>query len=197
MRFRRQRSRLRLITASFMVVALVFILLPNNSSIWLAFRFNATRLSIYLHPSAGDSWLYQQPQFPINITEDVGLILKTGYGTQHRLPAALEALETGFASQDIVVIADFASGNEKHFHYNGNYVQVHDILAMMLENESLKWMGSTPRFKKYLEMNTAIIDGKPKIAEEISRNAGWELDAMKVGFLAVLYEDCCYLTVYV
>ncbi|KAL9615613.1 MAG: hypothetical protein Q9160_009368, partial [Pyrenula sp. 1 TL-2023] len=161
--------------------ALVFVLLPNDSPVWLAHRFNATRLGIYLHSSStGDTWLNLPPAFPINITEDVGLIVKTGYGTQHRLPAALEALEMGLASQDIVAIADFTPIDEKLYRYNGKDVQLHDALGMMLEDESLNWMRSTPRFEKYLKMTTAIADGKLKVAEEICKSFGWEADAMKL-----------------
>lgn len=181
MRLRRTRSRRSSRIAALVTAALIFVLLPYDNPLWLALRFNATRLGIYIHSSyAGDSWLYRLPEFPVDIAEDVGLIVKTGYGTKYRLSAALKALETGFASRDIVVIADFTPSGEEEYFYHGNQVQVHNIFAMMLEDESLNWMRSTPRFEKYLKMTAALTDGNLEVAEEIGKSAGWELDAIKV-----------------
>jgi hypothetical protein len=161
--------------------AVIFFLLSYDNTFWLAIRFNATRLNNYLDwSSRGPSWLASLPDFPVDIPHDVGVVIKTGYGTQHRLPAVLKALETGLGSRDIVVIADFTPRDGTQFYYNGHEVKVHDVLEKVLQDESLKWMKSTPRFEKYLKMSTAIAEGNSKVAQDISKNAGWELDAAKV-----------------
>src|SRR4051812_9633071 len=108
----RARSRSRSIVACIVTIILAFVSLPHDNSLWLALRFNFGRLRGYMHSFSTDG---SQPdlsaRFAANTTEDVGIIIKTGYGTRHRLPGALEALESGLDSRDILVVADFSSGN--------------------------------------------------------------------------------------
>jgi hypothetical protein len=177
----RARSRSRSIVACIVSIILAFASLPHDNPLWLALRFNIGRLRGYMHSFSTDG---SQPdlsaRFAVNTTEDVGIIIKTGYGTRHRLPGSLEALESGFDSRDILVVADFSSGNGSQLYYHGDHVPVHDTLAPFLEDHALKWMLSTSRIKNYLRLRTAISRGDSAVAQEIGKSVGWELDAMKV-----------------
>jgi hypothetical protein len=181
MHFHRVRLQTRFILAGIAVVALLVFFLPDDGTIRLAFRFNHHRLNIQLHTLLDDdSWLYHLPPFDIDINKDVGLILKTGYGTRHRIPAALAALEKGFGSEEIVLIADFSPKDGTKYSYNGNDIQIHDVLVFTLQDERLTQKKSRKRVEAYLNMTNAIVEGNTQVAERIGGSLGWELDAMKV-----------------
>ena len=193
MLFRMPRARLRFVVIIFALVAFAFVLLPYDNPVWLAVRFNTNQLRNHIYSLANDeSWISRLPSFPINIADDVGVIVKTGYGTRQRLPAALNALETGFAARDVVVLADFTPGNDTQYSYNGANVKVHDVFAIMLQDPSLEWLRSTRRVGHYLNLTAAITGGDLNLATEICKAVGWELDAMKVRYSAVLVNVVGY-----
>lgn len=138
------------------------------------------RESRWTPPPSDLTWMSRRAAYPVNWREDVGFIMKSGFGTQHRIPAWLEAVrELG----DVVLIADFATKPGAHYVYakDGRQIPVHDVVGTMLEQRVFSGaeLASSPRLEKYRNMSAAIARGDANAAKEISKQFGWELDAMK------------------
>lgn len=154
-------------------------ILPYDSEyrLYLNMRVRESRWT----PRPSDlKWLARPPAYPVNWREDVGFIMKSGFGTQHRIPAWLEAVrELG----DVVLIADFATKPGAHYIYakDGRQMPVHDVVGAMLEQRvfSDAKLESSPRVEKYRNMSATIARGDAEAAKEMSKQFGWELDAMK------------------
>ncbi|KMU79174.1 hypothetical protein CISG_07537 [Coccidioides immitis RMSCC 3703] len=154
---------------------LLWTALPYDSSIRLALRFNLNALG---SPFASQRLFVKPPAFPVTISKDAGIILKSGFGTKDRISAWLEShQERSFV--DILVVGDFATQPGQHYNYSGRQLNVHDLLARMLENGSLPPGLSHPRLLKYSNLTAAIATGDTNLALELSKSFGWELDAMK------------------
>ncbi|KMU87805.1 hypothetical protein CIHG_05574 [Coccidioides immitis H538.4] len=154
---------------------LLWTALPYDSSIRLALRFNLNALGT---PFASQRLFVKPPAFPVTISKDAGIILKSGFGTKDRISAWLEShQERSFV--DILVVGDFATQPGQHYNYSGRQLNVHDLLARMLENGSLPPGLSHPRLLKYSNLTAAIATGDTNLALELSKSFGWELDAMK------------------
>ncbi|EER25784.1 hypothetical protein CPC735_042280 [Coccidioides posadasii C735 delta SOWgp] len=155
---------------------LLWTALPYDSSIRLALRFNLNALG---SPFTSQRLFVKPPAFPVTISKDAGIILKSGFGTKDRISAWLEwHQERSFV--DILVVGDFATQPGQHYNYSGRQLNVHDLLALMLENGSLPPGLSHPRLLKYSNLTAAIATGDTNLALELSKSFGWELDAMKV-----------------
>jgi hypothetical protein len=130
-------------------------------------------------PRASDlTWMGWPARYPVDWRTDVGFIMKSGFGTQHRIPAWLEAVrEVG----DVVLIADFATKAGAHYTKDGKELPVHDVVGSMFEQGV--FVGADleePRAVKWRNMSDAIARGDAEAAKEMSKSFGWELDAMKV-----------------
>lgn len=142
-------------------------------------------------PETLDGWLTRTPAPKwTNWNDDVGVILKSGYGTQQRMPAWLEA--TSIPDSEIVLIADFATRPGEQILHGDRKLPVHDVVGRMMVEGALtsKEMGHG-RFGKYLNLTATIKAGDVEQAQILVKNFGWELDAMKVG---VAVERVVYLT---
>lgn len=102
---RRTRRRLlsqSLLTAALFFVLLVTVLLPRDSPLRLAVRFNTQRVVNGLRGAATDrdAWLRSGEAYPVDLGKDVGYLIKTGYGTRHRVPEQLAAFRAAAAGRE-------------------------------------------------------------------------------------------------
>ena len=177
----------------FSAISLLFlwvVVLPYDSTLRLAVRWNLLQLRASSRPS--ESWVFSsRPAFEVDLARDVLVIIKTGYGTRHRVPAWLEALRDGNEFADLLVIADYEGqgrGEEGDFEFKWEEevgkgkrtLQVHDMVKRSLEHKSLRGKERHGRVDKYKRLSEAIRGGDEERATKLSREFGWELDALKV-----------------
>lgn len=131
-----------------------------------------------------DAWLRLPAPYELDLHKDVGYLIKTGYGTRHRVPLQMAALKAGYGGgllgkegEDFVVVGDWTTVDEKDAKAIG--VPVHDVVKTVKEQGDGE-LRSHHRFVKYKRLQMAIADGNEKAALEIGRSIGWELDALKV-----------------
>ncbi|KAK1990960.1 family 31 glycosyltransferase [Colletotrichum falcatum] len=158
--------------------ALLYLLLPYDNPLVLALRFNFSGLQLWFRGSGvdKDAWLYEPASYPVDYDADVGLLIKTGYGTRHRLPAQLEVL--GLAAEDadsFVVVGDWTPPDGGKM----EGVDVHDAIGGVMALPEMKSHLDAPRFKEYLALKDAVRDGDEAKATEVGKTFGWELDALK------------------
>lgn len=160
-----------------------WLFLPYDNHLILFIRFWSQKLGIFMHkPFRDDSWLFEPPKFPVDLSSDVALIIKTGYGTQARVPAQLDALgltgrETG--AEAVLIIGDFTKPPTQDRGDGRDYV-IHDMIAAALDSAALGASANSERLDKYRSLAAAIQGNRDGEAREISKSVGWELDAMKV-----------------
>lgn len=158
---------------------LLWIVLPYDNAFILFVRWHLNTItSVLRFPSANDQWLFQSSAFPLDM-DDVGLVIKTGFSTQERILAWLDALEDGRNQSNVVLVGDYSTQLGAHFSHNGQQMPVYDVLASMLESGSLSSMPSSPRLLQYSNLTAAIASGRTDLARKIGETSGWELDIMK------------------
>lgn len=195
-----RRLRKRLVQTAILglvFLSIAYIVLPPDSSIRLALRFNAARASKAVREGIEDkdAWLRLPAPYELDLREDVGYLIKTGYGTRHRVPLQLAALAgsydgglLGAEGKDYVVVGDWTTVDDKDAKKIG--VPVHDVLKTVREYGDGDWRAHH-RFKKYQTLQSAITAGDEETALGIGRSVGWELDALKVsGRLDVYWRIC-------
>lgn len=189
-----ERQRLRSLSARlsrwqkialslFISVLILNFTTPYDSSIRSFFRFQHSVIEDYYQSQRPtDGWLYRKPQYPIDPDNDVGLIIKTGYGTKHRIPLALRALGNESLFADVLVVQDFpVLPEQKHWHLtNGKPVSVVDILGWNMQRGALKGREHLERISKYTNLADAVEAEEWVLSEGLGKTIGWELDAMKV-----------------
>lgn len=174
--------RLLLLLAVWLVAwaILCWTFLPYDSPAVLWINFVLGRfVSLVRPPVSAHTWLSVKPRFPVDLDVDVAFIAKTGYGTQGRLLALLDALDLvvdGDTIGNTIVIADFAT----ELQHNGRKVVVHDVVAPLAGDETLVNKKGYGRIAKYEMMTDAIRSGKDDEAKAATTSFGWELDALKV-----------------
>lgn len=187
--------------------------LPYDNAVRLSIRFNAQKaFASLVGPLQSDRWLlrYEEPPaFPLDWAAaargDVGIVLKTGYGTRERAVAWLEAwLSSAIFSGDenghvegnnVMIVGDFegkvrVSRGRAGPADDALVLKVHDVVAEVLlqceqdhSDERLAPEGafsSTPRGEQYMTLRAAIAAGENEQAMSLSESFGWELDAIKV-----------------
>lgn len=193
---RRSRPRPRLRTVACLALAVflfLWLVLPYDNTVRLAVRFNVQRLRAAWFGRPSERWVYAPPEFPVNVGEDLVVILKTGYGTRDRVPVWFEALSEGSEFRDILVIADYASQSGGHFPYRGQLLPVHDMVRRSLELPVLSGHASHPRALKYGQLAEAVASGDDALALKLSRSFGWELDALKVVYARASLSGCALI----
>ncbi|OTB02536.1 glycosyltransferase family 31 protein [Hypoxylon sp. CI-4A] len=166
-------------------VAFLFIiynLTPYDSRPRSFLRFQHNLLEDhYQNAYPTDSWLFKSPAYPIDPENDIAIIVKTGFGTKHRVPAALQALGSESLSPDTLVVQDFPvmPGQKNYTLSNGKVVPTIDIIGWNLERGALKGQEHEERVMKYTTMSEAIEGEEWMLADGLGKNMGWELDAMK------------------
>ncbi|KAJ6446147.1 C6 finger domain-containingprotein [Purpureocillium lavendulum] len=186
---RRVRRRLGL-AALLLALALsvCYIALPPDASVRLALGFNASRAANYLRGKATgrDAWLRGPARHRVDLRSEVGYLIKTGYGTRHRVPAQLEALARagggtggvlGDEGRGFLVVGDWTTVNETDAKIMG--VEIHDAIRMVMETKIDDAYAEHQRFAKYRTLQGAVAAGDEEKALELGRRYGWELDALK------------------
>ncbi|KAK0739335.1 hypothetical protein B0T21DRAFT_382392 [Apiosordaria backusii] len=156
----------------------------------LAVRWNYLRLT-GKRPS--EEWvLKERGRYEVDWERDVGVVLKTGFGTRGRVGAWFESVK---AMGEVVVIADYEGGlvvadygkemvvveegEQKQEGAQQKRVEVHDMVRRGLENPILKNLLGHARVGKYERLTEAVESGNEELAGELSKEFGWELDALK------------------
>lgn len=180
----RSRPRIGIRPSLGLALAIFFFLwlvLPYDNAVRLAFRWNAKRLKAALFSRSSERWVYAHPEHPVDLGQDLVVIVKTGYGTRERVPAWLDALSDANEFSDILVIAD----SEGHIDFKDKYhdkgLHVHDAVGHSLRLH-LRRYEDHPRVAKYKHLTEAIFNNNEALAQNHCRAFGWELDAMKVQF---------------
>ncbi|KAL7936133.1 glycosyltransferase family 31 protein [Trichoderma chlorosporum] len=178
------RRRLILLVASlFIALSITFHLLPPSSPIRLSINFNASRLLNSLRASTTDrdAWLHQQPApYPLSLRNEVGYLIKTGYGTRHRVPGLMKAFSYGKsipAEEDtnFVLVGDWTPANQTDY----GLPVVHNVVNAMMKTKVGPSLQDHPRFAKYRSLQEAVDLADEDRARELGQSFGWELDALK------------------
>ncbi|KAM5380161.1 hypothetical protein ACJZ2D_003612 [Fusarium nematophilum] len=182
---RRVRRRLR--PLFFLIAITLFIIysiLPHDSTIRLALVFNASRLFNFLRGAATDrdAWLRTPPRYKVDLTTDVGYLIKTGYGTRHRVPDQLQSFAAtgaylGREGEGFLVVGDWTTVNETDARLIG--VTVHDAIKKVMETKIQGKAEDYPRLAKYKSLQEKLQTGNEEEALKIGQTFGWELDALK------------------
>ncbi|KAI0018478.1 glycosyltransferase family 31 protein [Xylariomycetidae sp. FL0641] len=172
----------KLALSAIVFLLLCFSLTPYDSRVRSAVRFGATSATDYWqarHPT--DAWLHQPQRYPIDPDKDVGVVVKTGYGTRNRVPVTLQALSNESFYADTVVIQDYPpfESQDRYYLANGKEVPAVDIIGWSLETGAVKKQVHWERVVKYQSLADAIEAEGWMLADIIGKNFGWELDAMK------------------
>ncbi|KAH9886897.1 family 31 glycosyltransferase [Xylariomycetidae sp. FL2044] len=165
------------------VVALLLFLYactPYDHPLRSFFRFQHNVVEDYYQGHfPDDSTYFTKQRWPINPDNDVGIIIKSGYGTRHRVPVALEALSNESFFADTIVAQDFPVTDQKYALSNGKDVPVLDIINWNLERGALKGEEKSERILRYKNLAEAIEADELVLADGLGKDMGWELDAMK------------------
>ncbi|KAK1760417.1 hypothetical protein QBC47DRAFT_367055 [Echria macrotheca] len=185
--------RTRRIPLYTLVLFILWTLLPFDNTIRQAVRFNFVRLLDSFSPNSHDRWVSAPPLFPVDLAEDVLVIVKTGYGTRNRLAAWFKALSPQSQLGDLIIIGDYASAPDGRFTYRGQDLPVHDVVNRTLSDLAFSSVlsegASYPRISNYESLGKAIANGDEEKALHLSQTFGWELDSMKdVSSLELAYE---------
>ncbi|KAI0889435.1 glycosyltransferase family 31 protein [Annulohypoxylon maeteangense] len=161
---------------------IIYNLTPYDSRPRSFFRFQHNVIQDYyqnVHPS--DSWLFKPQRYPIDPNNDIAIIVKTGFGTKRRVPAALRALSNESFYADTIVTQDFPLlPDQKNYTFaNGKEVPVIDIIGWNLERGALKGLEQQERVMKYANLADAVDGEEWMLADGLGKDMGWELDAMK------------------
>ncbi|KAI1185375.1 family 31 glycosyltransferase [Nemania serpens] len=166
----------------FIALSVIYVTSPYDSSLRSFFRFqhNVVR-DHYQSQRPSDGWLYRRQRYPIDPNDDIGLIIKTGYGTKHRVPVSLRALSNESFFPDTVIVQDFPPIREQRYYNltNGKGVDVVDILGWNLKRGALKGREHLERIYKYKNLAAAVEEEEWVLSEGLGKKIGWELDAMK------------------
>jgi hypothetical protein len=171
--------QLSIVVVAFLaLLILTWSFLPNDNVVYLAVRFNFGRL-LGLARGSGtgkDAWLWRRAKYPLDLKRDVGLLIKTGYGTRQRVPAQLQAFGLDLKDEsDFVVVGDFTQLNRTE-----GEPLIYDAVGGLLNEKAVSRLENSPRFAKYQHLNAAIEEGHEERAKDLGRSFGWELDALKV-----------------
>lgn len=169
--------------AAFAFLFVLYNLLPYDSPPRSFFRFQHNVIQdYYQNVLPSDSWLYKPQPYPIDPNNDIGIIVKTGFGTRKRISAALQALSNESFFADTIVVQDFPLlDDQRNFTLaNGKEVPVIDIIGWNLERGALKGQEQQERVMKYSTLAEAVEGEEWMLADGLGKAMGWELDAMKV-----------------
>ncbi|KAI2616512.1 glycosyltransferase family 31 protein [Hypoxylon sp. NC1633] len=180
MRPSRQQMKPTLIVLTILLI--IYPLLPYDSSLRSFTRFQHNLIQEYYQSTyPRDSWLFKPHAYPIDPDTDIGIIVKTGYGTRNRVRNALQALSNESFSADTIVTQDFPLlPDQGNFTLaDGKEVPVIDIIGWNLERGALKGQEQQERVRKYLALAAAVEGEEWMLADGLGKDMGWELDAMK------------------
>ncbi|PHH72877.1 hypothetical protein CDD80_4201 [Ophiocordyceps camponoti-rufipedis] len=178
-RFRRRLAPAAVVTVLALAVWMAT-LAPLDSRLRLAVRFQASRLADGVRgrmPGGRDGWLHDKARHGLDVRRDVGYLIKTGYGTRHRIPDQLVALKGLLAEEGegFIVVGDWTTVNESDARVIG--VPVYDAVGVVVEGQQQQQQH--PRLDMYRSLRDAVVAGDEEEALRLGREHGWELDALK------------------
>lgn len=193
---RRRRCWTRPGVVALALLAVCYYCLPYDSALRLSVRFNSQRVVNTFAPphrsleawtlaplgNASGAALPAGGRHLPALYDDVGVLLKTGYGTQHRVGPQIEALGLRPDTDDagnVVVVGDW-DGEVVYGPHGRHRIAVHDAIAPVLASGVLGARANCARAEKYRALAAAVRAGDDAEALRISQAVGWELDAMKV-----------------
>ncbi|SPJ93234.1 uncharacterized protein FTOL_13840 [Fusarium torulosum] len=182
---RRTKRRLRSIIILILISTFItYSILPHDSAIRLALVFNVSRFFNFLRGTATDkdAWLWKSPRYTVDLKKDVGYLIKTGYGTRHRVAEQLAAFEAtggylGKEGESFLVVGDWTTVNQTDADLIG--VTVHDAIKRVMETKIRGKVDGYPRLVKYRSLQASLQAGDEDGALKIGQSYGWELDALK------------------
>lgn len=134
-----------------------------------------------------DRWISKSSPFHVG-TDDVAMLIKTGFSTQERLAAKLKATSNAGSPRNTVLVGDYSTSAGSHFSCNNIEVPVHNALAWMINRENISPQLNVSRLKYYSELTSAIAARDRELALSIGQTHGWELDIMKAS--SILTSFC-------
>ncbi|KAK6819355.1 hypothetical protein PG987_015838 [Apiospora arundinis] len=163
------------------VVLLLWILLPNDHSLRLWARFN---LSSIIDPTLTTKQIYATPvPYPVDLVNDVALVVKSGYATRHRLRGWLDLLQRGQDFNNFLFVADFDTDDLKMVDAKAEPVVVHNVANMTMhrvqQHLNFEAQKRYPRIEKYTMLEGALKHEYNTIAEGVAKDSGWEMDTIK------------------
>ncbi|KAI1650324.1 glycosyltransferase family 31 protein [Daldinia loculata] len=161
---------------------ILYSLTPYDSLPRSFFRFQHNVIQDYYQNALpSDSWLFKPQPYPIDPSNDIGIVIKTGFGTKKRVSAALQALGSESLNADTIVVQDFPLfPDQKNYTLaSGKEVPVIDIIGWNLERGSLRGQEQQERVMKYINLADAVDGEEWMLADTLGKDMGWELDAMK------------------
>lgn len=164
---------------------LLWLSLSYDNKLVLIVRWHFNAITGTMTPN--DRWISESPPFYIG-TDDVAMLIKTGFSTQERLAAKLKAASNAGSPRNIVLVGDYSTSSGSHFSCNGTEVPVHNALAWMINRENISLQLNVSRIKYYSELTSAIAAGDREVAHSIGETHGWELDIMKAS--SILTSFC-------
>lgn len=180
-----------LIAATFFTIAFVF--LPYDSALRLSVSVNVRKVQHQLYNPSLLAVSTKPGPLGGNPVREVTLIIKTGYATRHRIQPLLDALNSTYPVETVLLAGDWSQNDEGYrskegggsreigrYYYRNKEMPVSDVVGWLLEDGLTRFMREGPRLAKYNELRDAIRSGKSEIAETIARVVGKELDAIKV-----------------
>ncbi|CAK7234568.1 hypothetical protein SBRCBS47491_008991 [Sporothrix bragantina] len=181
----RSRARIwRRLAALAFALALAFYMLPYDNHTRLAIRY-VTYTSRQRHLSR-KQMLTDSAPYPVDLSTDVALIIKSGYGTKDRFPGTLAFMEDESNSGkvhygSILLVADFATKPGQHYNCcHGMDLPVHDVVAKTIERAPVGDGKHKPKHvENYARLQDALSANNHTLALDLSREFGWQLDAMK------------------
>ncbi|CAJ0545788.1 Ff.00g092610.m01.CDS01 [Fusarium sp. VM40] len=182
---RRTKRRLRSIAILLLICTfIIYSILPHDSAIRLALVFNVSRFFNFLRGTATDkdAWLWKSPRYTVDLKKDVGYLIKTGYGTRHRVAEQIAAFKAtggylGKEGESFLVVGDWTTVNQTDADLIG--VTVHDAIKRVMETKIRGKVDGYPRLVKYRSLQASLQAGDEDVALKIGQSYGWELDALK------------------
>ncbi|KHO00148.1 Fringe-like protein [Metarhizium album ARSEF 1941] len=180
-RRRRRLAQVAVLTA-LVVLSVLLVTLPPDSPAVLAVVFNSARLRSALLPGDRDAWLRGRARYPVHLASEVGCLIKTGYGTRHRVREQLRAFAVkggvlGDEGRDYLVVGDWEPANATA--EGGLGAAVVDAVGLVMRDGRLAGFADHARFGKYRNLGGAVDAGDEVRAQELGAKFGWELDALK------------------
>jgi len=111
---------------------------------------------------------------------DIGIIVKTGFGTRHRVPKLLDALFKESFTADMIIVQDYpVLEGQNYLMPDGHPIPIIDAIGWTLE-QGLLLGREHERLSKHERVVDAVNAADWPHAESVAKEVGWELDTMKV-----------------
>lgn len=179
----RAHFRLRIAIVAFILsLFAIWSRLPYDNKVVLIIRIKSEKIRYFTKGtfSSHDKHAHPPGTYPVEIVE-VGMVIKTGYGTRGRLQARLATLGEGWDKRNTIIAGDYSSRKERKGDLlkNGDEMEVHDVLEGLLDEQGID--PNSRRMVLYKKLQKAIEDTEAdeNIPDDI-RDLGWELDILKV-----------------